>query len=91
MFSVERHYLRKYGKPLITERVFSRTKGCDAVGASFAENFYGLMRRRKPLLETPRADAVLGRPADERALSAKDIRRSLVFLVCPNGLQGRHV
>ena len=33
------------------------------------------------MFETPRADAVLGRPADERALSTKAVRQSLVFLV----------
>lgn len=43
------------------------------------------------MFETPRADAALGRPADERALSAKDVRRSLVFLVCTTSLQGRNI
>ena len=64
-----------------TPHAFPHTKECVAIGASFAENFYGLMRRHKPLFETPRADAALGRPADERALSVKAIRLSLVFLV----------
>jgi len=88
MFFIERHYLRKYSEPVILARhAFPRTKACDAVDASFAENFYGLMRRRTPLFETPRADSALGRPADEQPLSAKDARRSLVFLVCPSTLQ----
>ena len=50
-------------------------------GASFSENFYGLKRRRKPLLETERANAVVGPPPEEK-LAPRDISRSLFFLVC---------
>lgn len=82
MFFVEHHNLRKYGKAVLSAHMlFPRTKVCAAVGASFAENFYGLERRHKPLFETPRADAALGRPVDDQALSTKAVRQSLVFLV----------
>ena len=50
-------------------------------GASFAENFYGLKRRRKPLFETSRARAAVGVSAGEGRLRDQDIRRSLFFLV----------
>lgn len=49
--------------------------------ASFAENFYGLKRRRKPWIETDRAKAAVGGiPAGEN-LRTREIWRSLVFLV----------
>jgi len=50
-------------------------------GASFAENFYGLKRRRRPLIETERARAAVGGIPAEEKLGAREIRRSLLFLV----------
>lgn len=50
-------------------------------GASFAENFYGLKRRRKPLIETERANAAVGGVPQEEQLGPKELRRSLLFLV----------
>ncbi|EJD01250.1 cyclin-dependent protein kinase inhibitor [Fomitiporia mediterranea MF3/22] len=49
--------------------------------ASFAENFYGLKRRRRPLYDTPRAKVAVGSTTGEGKLREKDIRRSLFFLV----------
>ena len=51
------------------------------VGASFAENFYGLKRRRKPLIETERARAAVGGVSEEEQLGTKELRRSLLLLV----------
>ncbi|KAF9495724.1 hypothetical protein BDN71DRAFT_1447164 [Pleurotus eryngii] len=49
--------------------------------ASFAENFYGLKRRRRPYIETERARAAVGGiPATEK-LRNREIWRSLLFLV----------
>ena len=50
-------------------------------GASFSENFYGLKRRRKPLIETERAKAAVGGIPEEEQLGPKELRRSLLFLV----------
>lgn len=50
-------------------------------GASFSENFYGLKRRRKPLIETERAKAAVGGASEEEQLGSKELRRSLLFLV----------
>ncbi|KAI0082598.1 hypothetical protein K474DRAFT_1585646 [Panus rudis PR-1116 ss-1] len=50
-------------------------------GASFSENFYGLKRRRRPLFETERANAVVGGVSPEEKLRDREIWRSLVFLV----------
>lgn len=60
---------RPLGNPLI------------CAGASFAENFYGLKRRRKPLIETERARAAVGGVPKEEQLGPKELRRSLLFLV----------
>ncbi|KAF8342036.1 Pex12 amino terminal region-domain-containing protein [Cantharellus anzutake] len=50
-------------------------------GASFSEHFYGLKRRRKPIVETERANtAVGGIPAQEK-LRRIDVLSSLFFLV----------
>ncbi|PVG04139.1 hypothetical protein CPB86DRAFT_778385, partial [Serendipita vermifera] len=49
--------------------------------ASFAENFYGMNRRRRPLIETTRADIAVGQTTQQRPLKEVDIRRSLIFLV----------
>nr|GAT53831.1 predicted protein [Mycena chlorophos] len=49
--------------------------------ASFAENFYGLKRRRRPYIETKRAQAAVGGiPAGEK-LRSQEMWQSLVFLV----------
>ncbi|KLO07495.1 hypothetical protein SCHPADRAFT_945246 [Schizopora paradoxa] len=61
---------------LFVERHYLRTQS-----ASFAENFYGLKRRRKPLYETDRAKAAVGVSASEGKLRNRDINRSLLFLV----------
>ena len=50
-------------------------------GASFSENFYGLKRRRKPLIETERAKAAVGGVPEQEQLGSKELRRSLLFLV----------
>ncbi|KZS97604.1 hypothetical protein SISNIDRAFT_449147 [Sistotremastrum niveocremeum HHB9708] len=57
--------------------------------ASFAENFYGLKRRRKPLIEPERAlEAVRGVPSHEK-LRERDIRMSLAFLVAIPYIQSK--
>ncbi|GJE84395.1 peroxisome assembly protein [Phanerochaete sordida] len=50
-------------------------------GAAFAENFYGLKRRRRPLFETERARAAVGGVLDEEKLRDKEVWRSMLFLV----------
>lgn len=55
--------------------------------ASFAENFYGLKRRRKPVYETERARAATGdMPLPEEKLRPREVSRSLVFLVSRNAI-----
>ncbi|KAJ3561155.1 hypothetical protein NP233_g10369 [Leucocoprinus birnbaumii] len=49
--------------------------------ASFAENFYGLKRRRRPFIETERAKAAVGGIPQGEALGRPEIWRSLAFLV----------
>jgi len=49
--------------------------------ASFSENFYGLKRRRKPLIETERARAAVGGLPVEEKLRHREVWRSLVVLV----------
>ncbi|PAV21095.1 cyclin-dependent kinase inhibitor [Pyrrhoderma noxium] len=61
---------------LLVERHYLRVHA-----ASFAENFYGLKRRRRPLYETPRATAAAGNATGVGKLRSQDIRRSLLFLV----------
>ncbi|KAI0092625.1 Pex12 amino terminal region-domain-containing protein [Irpex rosettiformis] len=58
------------------ERHYLRTHG-----ASFAENFYGLKRRRRPLFETERARAAVGGVPVEEKLRGREIWRSMLFLV----------
>lgn len=53
-----------------------------ALGASFAENFYGLKRRRRPLFETERARTAVGTVLAEEKLRSREIGRSLLTLVC---------
>ncbi|KAI0269321.1 hypothetical protein BC834DRAFT_820621 [Gloeopeniophorella convolvens] len=49
--------------------------------ASFAENFYGLKRRRRPFIETERARAAVGGIPAEEKLRRREVWRSLVILV----------
>ncbi|WFD32947.1 ubiquitin-protein ligase peroxin 12 [Malassezia sp. CBS 17886] len=51
--------------------------------ASFTENFYGLHRRRRPLVSAKRVEAALSRPVlqTKHRLRSRDIRVSLLFLV----------
>ncbi|KAH9899788.1 cyclin-dependent protein kinase inhibitor [Cubamyces lactineus] len=58
------------------ERHYLRTQG-----ASFAENFYGLKRRRVPLFKTDRARSAAGGIFPEEKLREREIWRSLLFLV----------
>lgn len=50
--------------------------------ASFAENFYGLKRRRRPSIETERTKAAVGGIPQGEALRGPEIWRSLALLVC---------
>ncbi|KAG8960148.1 ubiquitin-protein ligase peroxin 12 [Tulasnella sp. 419] len=50
-------------------------------GASFAENFYGLKRRRKPVIEAERAKAAVGSAVQQEKLRGRELRTSLLFLV----------
>jgi len=61
---------------LIVERHYLRKHG-----ASFAENFYGLKRRRRPYIEPERAKAAAGGLSDAEKLGRREIGRSLLFLV----------
>ena len=77
MLFVERHYLRKHSESsrLASEHCLT------VLDASFAENFYGLKRRRHPWVLTDRASAaVRGVPVAEK-LRDKEIWQSLFFLV----------
>ncbi|KDQ64948.1 hypothetical protein JAAARDRAFT_167744 [Jaapia argillacea MUCL 33604] len=58
------------------ERHYLRTHN-----ASFAENFYGMKRRRRPLIEMDRAKTAVGGIPEEETLRSRDIRASLIFLV----------
>ncbi|KAJ7283486.1 Pex12 amino terminal region-domain-containing protein [Mycena rebaudengoi] len=49
--------------------------------ASFSENFYGLKRRRRPFIETERAQAAVGGIPPGERLRPQEIWRSLIFLV----------
>ncbi|QRV76634.1 cyclin-dependent kinase inhibitor [Ceratobasidium sp. AG-Ba] len=61
---------------LIVERHYLKIHG-----ASFAENFYGMKRRRTPTIETVRVNAALNDISPHEKLGPKDINRSLFFLV----------
>ncbi|KAI5124795.1 hypothetical protein M0805_005429 [Coniferiporia weirii] len=61
---------------LFVERHYLRTHA-----ASFAENFYGLKRQRKPLYETERTKLAVGNSVAGAQLRDRDIHRSLFFLV----------
>ena len=81
MVVVERYYLRKYStscqRPVSRALVLMQR----FPDASFAENFYGLKRRRRPYIEADRAMAAVGGVPQRELLSNKDIWRSLAFLV----------
>lgn len=78
IFFVERHYLRKHSKSSGLALEYSSS----TLDASFAENFYGLKRRRHPWVPTDRvAVAVRGAPVAEK-LRDREIWQSLFFLVC---------
>lgn len=49
--------------------------------ASFAENFYGLKRRRNPLYGIERTNAIVGGSAERGKLSDRAVSQSLFFLV----------
>jgi len=49
--------------------------------SSFAENFYGLKRRRRPFIETERARAAVGGVPVEEKLRDREVWRSLVVLI----------
>ncbi|KAG6378418.1 cyclin-dependent protein kinase inhibitor [Boletus reticuloceps] len=77
MFFVELHSLRKHSESSIPASEHSPT----IPDASFAENFYGLKRRRHPWIPTDRATAaVRGAPAAEK-LRGREKWQSLFFLV----------
>ncbi|KAG6866500.1 hypothetical protein C0991_003044 [Blastosporella zonata] len=61
---------------LLVERYYLRK-----YNASFSENFYGLKRRRRPYMETPRVKAAVGGIPSGEALRSREITRSLLFLV----------
>jgi hypothetical protein len=79
MLYVERHYLRKHSEYFSTPPldVFYIC----AADASFAENFYGLKRRRRPFIETERARAAVGGVPVEEKLRDREVWRSLIVLV----------
>ncbi|GJJ07584.1 hypothetical protein Clacol_001787 [Clathrus columnatus] len=60
----------------IVERHYLKTRD-----ASFAENFYGLKRRRKQFIPTERADLAVNSLLPENKLRSKDIWQSLLFLI----------
>jgi hypothetical protein len=78
MLFVERHYLRKHSMHLPSSYGFVAERVPDA---SFAENFYGLRRRRRPVVEMPRARLATGTAPLEERLRGREIGRSLFWLV----------
>jgi Pex2 / Pex12 amino terminal region len=88
MFFVEKHYLKKYGAYFFYSFALLLCYVCGSLlklwvsaGASFAENFYGLKRRKRPLIETERARAAVGGILPQEKLGAREIKWSLLFLV----------
>ncbi|KIY45911.1 hypothetical protein FISHEDRAFT_76145 [Fistulina hepatica ATCC 64428] len=61
---------------LVVERHYLRKHN-----ASFAENFYGLKRRRRPFIEPVRATEAVGGIPEGEKLRDRDISMSLIFLV----------
>ncbi|TRM68446.1 Pex12 amino terminal region-domain-containing protein [Schizophyllum amplum] len=62
---------------LVVERYYLRKHN-----ASFAENFYGMKRRRRPYIETERARLASGTIPPAEKLRNREIRLSLFYLVC---------
>lgn len=79
MLYVERHYLRKHSE-YFSKSPLDISHVC-AADASFAENFYGLKRRRRPFIETERARAAVGGVPVEEKLRDREVWRSLIVLV----------
>jgi hypothetical protein len=79
MLYVERHYLRKHSE-YFSKSPLDIFHLC-ATDASFAENFYGLKRRRRPFIETERARAAVGGVPVEEKLRDREVWRSLIVLV----------
>jgi len=79
MLVIEEFYLRKHSKLCSLNIDGSKAHFVDA---SFAENFYGLKRRRRPFIEMERAKAAVGGVPQGEALTKSEIWRSLGFLVC---------
>lgn len=79
MFFVERHYLREHGMQY--DRMTLIYADIPFVGASFSEHFYGLKRRRKPVIETERANIAVGGIPQQEKLRRVDIAKSLLLLV----------
>lgn len=52
-------------------------------GGSFAENFYGMKRRRRPGVSSERAQAAADLFSDHQKLRKRELRWSLFFLVRP--------
>lgn len=61
---------------LIVERYYLKKHN-----ASFAENFYGLKRRRRPFIDSQRAQAAVGGIPPGEKLRNREVTRSLFFLV----------
>ena len=80
MLYVERHYLRKHSEYSSKSTPLDILHLC-ATDASFAENFYGLKRRRRPFIETERARAAVGGVPVEEKLRDREVWRSLIVLV----------
>ena len=51
------------------------------VGGSFAENFYGMKRRRRPGVSSERAQSAVELFTDHEKLRKRELRWSLLFLV----------
>lgn len=51
------------------------------IGGSFAENFYGMKRRRRPGVSSERAQAAADLFSDHQKLRKRELRWSLLFLV----------
>lgn len=79
MLLVEQFYLRKYSTsvPRLEAQLFIQP----SLDASFAENFYGLKRRRRPYIETGKTLVAVGGIPKQEHLRDQDIVRSLIFLV----------
>lgn len=80
MFVVERHYLNTWSAHY-RSRVVAKGLSIAHAGASFAENFYGMKRRRRPGVTSERAQAAVELFTDHEKLRKREIRWSLFFVV----------